>query len=262
MNGRKRILVTGMSGLIGGLAGRRLAARHEVRALNRRAVEGFETFRADVTDLEAIRPAFEGVHTVVHMAAYLGDSNSTKQISVNVRGTYNVFEAAREAGVRRVVFASSGATVHGYEKAEPFLAMVEARYADIPEPRPLITHLSPVRPNDLYGCAKVWGEALGRYYSEMHGISVLCIRLGRVVEEDRPRDARHAATYLSHRDAAQIVERCVEAPEDVRFDVFYGVSDNRARFRDIEHAREVIGYVPEDGTDTVGLSRTEEGGYG
>ena len=249
MTGRKRILVTGMSGLIGGLAGRRLAEKHEVRALNRRAVEGVETFRADITDLDAIRSAFEGVHTVVHMAAYLIGTEPERLLSVNVTGTYNVFEAAREAGVRRVVFGSSGSTASCYERDEPFLAMAEARYADIPAPRPLITHLSPVRPGGLYGCTKVWGEALGRYYSEAHGISVLCIRLGRVVAEDRPRDARHAAVYLSHRDVAQIVERCVEAPEDVRFDIVYGVSDNRARFRDIEHGREVIGYVPEDGID-------------
>jgi len=243
----KRILVTGMSGLIGGIVGRRLAEKHAVRALNRRPIDGVETLQADITDLEAIRPAFKGIDTVVHMAAYLGDANSTQQISVNVWGTYNVFEAAREAGVQRVVFGSSGATMHGHERNESILAMVEARYADIPEPRPLITHLSPVRPNSLYGCAKVWGEALGRYYSEVHGISVLCIRLGRVVQEDQPRDARHAAVYISHRDVAQIVERCVEVSENVRFDIFYGVSDNRTRFRDISHAREVIGYVPQDG---------------
>jgi nucleoside-diphosphate-sugar epimerase len=244
---RKRILVTGMSGLIGGVSGHRLAQKHEVRALNRRAVEGVETFQADIRDLDAIRPAFEGVDTVVHMAAYRGGSNSTQQISVNVWGTYNVFEAAREAGARRVVFASSGATVHGYESEEPFRAMVEARYADIPEPRPLITHLSPVRPTNLYGCAKVWGEALARSYSEAHGVSALCIRLGRVTAEDRPVDTRHAAVYLSLRDAAQMVERCVEAPEELRFDIYFAVSDNRARFRDIAHPREVIGYVPQDG---------------
>ena len=246
MTERKHILVTGMSGLIGGMAGRKLAEKHEVRALNRRAVDGVETFQADITDLDAIRPAFVGVDTVVHMAAYLGELNST-QISVNVWGTYNVFEAAREAGVRRVVFASSGATVHGYETDEPFRAMVEARYADIPEPRPLITHLSPIRPTNLYGCAKAWGEALGRTYSEAHGMSVLCIRLGRVTAEDQPRDARHAAVYLSLRDTAQIVERCVKAPDDLRFDIFFGVSDNRARFRDISHPGEMVGYIPQDG---------------
>ena len=95
----KRILVTGMSGLIGGIAGRKLAEKYEVRALNRRAVQGVETFQADITDLEAIRPAFEGVDIVVHMAAYLGNGNAAEQINVNIWGTYNVFEAAREAGV-------------------------------------------------------------------------------------------------------------------------------------------------------------------
>ena len=153
----KRILVTGMSGLIGGLVGRKLAEKYEVRALNRRAVDSVETFQADITDLKAIRPAFEGIDTVVHMAAYLGDSNSTQQISVNVWGTYNVFEAARESGVQRVVFGSSGAIMHNYERDEPFTALVEARYSDVPKPGPLLTHLSPARPNSLYGCAKVWG---------------------------------------------------------------------------------------------------------
>ena len=179
------------------MAGRKLGEKYEVRALNRRAVDGVETFQADITDLDAIRPAFEGVDTVVHMAAHLGNSNSTQQIAINVWGTYNVFEAARESGVKRVVFGSSGATMHNYERDEPFKAMAEARYDDIPEPRPLITHLSPVRPDSLYGCAKVWGEALGRYYSEAYGISVLCIRLGRVTQDDKPNEARHAAVYLS-----------------------------------------------------------------
>ena len=73
---RKRILVIGMSGLIGGLVGRKLAERHEVRALNRSAVEGYQTFRADIADLDAIRPAFEGVDTVINMANVLPQGGS------------------------------------------------------------------------------------------------------------------------------------------------------------------------------------------
>ena len=87
----KRILVTGMSGLIGGLAGRDLAQDYQVRALNRRLVahdsEGFESFQADISDLDAIRPAFEGVDTVVHMAAYLG-AEIDGHIAGNIRGVY------------------------------------------------------------------------------------------------------------------------------------------------------------------------------
>ncbi len=254
----KRILITGMSGLIGGLAGRDLARDYEVRALNRRPVasdsEGFESFQADIADLDAIRPAFEGVDTVVHMAAYLGQ-DIEGHISTNIRGVYNVYEAARGAGVRRVVFGSSGATVNLYENDEPYLSMVEARWDDVPGSVQLVNHMSPVRPKGVYGAAKLWGESLGRAYSEEYGISVICIRIGRVVEEDWPRDARHAAVYLSHRDIAQMIRRCVEAPETVRYEIVFAVSDNRGRFRDLEHAREVVGYVPQDGIRDWPLER-------
>ncbi len=254
----RRILVTGMSGLIGGLVGRALAARYRVRALNRRPVEGVECVQADIADLDAIRPAFQDVDTVVHMAAYLG-SEWSGQLSGNLVGAYNVYEAAREAGVRRLVFASSGATQMAYEADEPWKSMVEARWDDVPSPRPILTPQDPVRPNGVYGAAKVWGEALGRYYSDVHGMSVICLRIGRVLEDDRPSEARHAAVYCSHRDVVQIVERCVDAPDSVRFDVFYAVSDNRGRYRDVEHAREVIGYVAQDGITDWPMERPSAG---
>ena len=243
---KKKILLTGMSGLIGGIAARDLSDDYDLSGIGRTSVSDWPYTVADITDLDAIRPAFEGVDTVVHMAAYLGNDDQ-RHLEVNVRGTFNVFEAAREAGVRRVVFGSSGSTIHAYETEEPVLAMTEARLADIPEPRPILTHLDPPRPDNLYGAVKLFGEALGRSISERDGISVICIRLGRVRAEDRPASAREAAVYLSHRDAAQVVRRCVEAPESVMFDIVYGVSDNFTRFRDIEHAREVIGYKPQDG---------------
>lgn len=243
---RKTVLVTGMSGIIGGIAGRDLAPDYNVRALNRRPVEGFETVTADITDLDAIRPAFEGVDTVVHMAAYLGPDDS-QQFEVNVRGTHNVLQAAQEAGVKRIVFGSSGSTMHAYELGEPFLAMTEARIADIPQPAPVLTHLNEVRPDTVYGAVKLFGESLGRSFVEQYDISVICIRLGRVRAEDRPANAREASVYLSHRDAAQVVRRCVEAPGNVRFDILYGVSDNFTRFRDLDHAKDVVGYEPEDG---------------
>lgn len=243
------ILVTGMSGLIGGLAGRELASRgYQVSALNRQDVPGYPTTRADITDLDAIRPAFEGIDCVVHMAAYLGPSDAS-QLSVNIEGTYNVFEAAKDAGVKRFVFGSSGATQMGYEREEPVLSMVQARYDDIPDPPGRVYHDSPARPDRMYGVAKVAGEVMGRYYSETHGMSVICIKLGRVTAENKPDDARSAAVYLSHRDAAQIVWRCVEAPAGVRYDIVYGVSDNRTRFRDLEHTTKLVGYVPQDGAD-------------
>ena len=247
----KNILVTGMSGLIGGLSGRELARRgYIVSALNRQDVPNFPTTRASITDLDAIRPAFEGIDCVVHMAAYLGPCDSS-QLYVNINGTYNVYEAAKDAGVKRFVFGSSGATQMGYECEEPILSMVEARYDDIPDPPGRVYHDSPARPDRMYGVAKATGEIMGRYYSEVHGMSVICIKLGRVTAEDEPDSPRNAAVYLSHRDAAQIVWRCVEAPADVRYGIVYGVSDNRTRFRDLAHTTELVGYVPEDRADWI-----------
>jgi uronate dehydrogenase/NAD+ dependent glucose-6-phosphate dehydrogenase len=249
----KKVLVTGMSGLIGGIVGRHLASLgHEVRALNRQSVEGFECVQADITDYDAIRPAFDGIDTVVHLAAYLGPDDQS-QIDVNITGTYNVFEAAGDAGVKRVVFGSSGAVMMAAEKHEPIKSMIEARLDDIPDPRPVMLHTDPPRPERMYGVAKVAGEAMARLFSENHG-SAIVARIGRVRAEDRPANAREAAVHFSHRDVAQFFEKCVEAPDDVKWDVFYGVSDNFTRFRDIAHAREVIGYVPRDGIKSWPLS--------
>lgn len=245
----RKVLVTGMSGLIGGLSGKELASRgYNVSALNRQDVPGYPTTRADITNLDAIRPAFDGIDCVVHMAAYLGPSDAS-QLSVNIEGTYNVYEAAKDAGVKRFVFGSSGATQMGYESEEPVLSMVEARYDDIPDPPGRVYHDSPARPDRMYGVAKAAGEIMGRYYSETHGMSVICIKLGRVTAENEPDSPRNTAVYLSHRDAAQIVWRCVEAPANVRYGIVYGVSGNRTRFRDLEHTTNLVGYIPEDGAE-------------
>ncbi|MCZ6539661.1 MAG: NAD-dependent epimerase/dehydratase family protein, partial [Chloroflexi bacterium] len=126
----KKILVTGMSGLIGGIVGRHLASLgHDIRALNRGPVEGFDTVQADITDYNAIRPAFDGIDTVIHLAAYLG-SDDKSQIDVNIAGTYNLFEAGGDAGVKRVIFGSSGAVQRAAEKYEPIKSMIEARVGD------------------------------------------------------------------------------------------------------------------------------------
>ena len=132
--GVKRVLITGMSGLIGGILRRHLEelGGYELRALNRRAVEGIECVQADIADLEAIKPAFEGVDVVAHMAAYLGDDSFEGQLPVNVIGAYNVYEAARLAGVKRVVFASSGATARGFETEPPYDAIAQGRYDEVP----------------------------------------------------------------------------------------------------------------------------------
>ncbi len=247
---RRPVLVTGMSGLIGRALRSLLEGRADLRALNRGAVEGVPCHRADIADLEAIAPAFAGVDTVVHLAADATSPNPPWDsiLRNNVTGTYNVYEAARRTGVKRVVFASSGATVSGIEKDKPYRDLVAGRYEGLTS-WPMVTHLSPVRPAALYGVSKVWGEALGRQFADTHGLSVICVRIGRVHAEDRPMSPRDFSVWCSQRDIVRLIERCVEAPEALRYDIFFGTSRNKWGYRDLEHPRAVLGWEPVDAAE-------------
>jgi NAD+ dependent glucose-6-phosphate dehydrogenase len=103
------------------------------------------------------------------------------------------------------------------------------------------------RPVNFYGYTKVAGESLGRYYHDRYGMSVICIRFGAVTERDVPASPAQAAVYMSKRDAAQAVERTVKASPEIGFEAFYALSDNAARFRDLERAYQLIGFRPQDG---------------
>jgi nucleoside-diphosphate-sugar epimerase len=111
---------------------------------------------------------------------------------------------------------------------------------------PVITAEDPPRPVGLYPSSKVWGEALAHTYAHRHGLSCLCLRIGWVLGEDRPPMREGQAIWCSQRDIVQLVERCINAPEELRFDIFYGASDNRWGWLDIDHARNVLGYDPQD----------------
>ena len=108
-----------------------------------------------------------------------------------------------------------------------------------------------VRPLGVYGATKIWGEALGRHFSDAYDMSVLCVRIGAVRPEDRPRETREYTSYLSHRDLVQMLVRCIDAPDDLMYDVFFATSSNRYGYRDLEHPKEVLGYVPQDSVDDL-----------
>ena len=246
----KKVLITGMSGLIGGLLRDHLDARggYELSALNRRPVEGVKCFQADIADLEAIKPAFEGIDVVAHLAAYTEIDDWKGNLSGNIIGSYNVYEAARLAGVKRVVFVSSGSTIRNWSLEEPYKAIAEGRYDDVPSDFDVITHQM-IRPDSIYGAAKVWGEAVGRHFADTYGISVLCLRIGTVYADDRPHTTHDFAVYLSNRDVVQILQRCIDAPDDLLYDVFMATSDNPHGYRDLSHPREVLGYEPRDSAE-------------
>jgi nucleoside-diphosphate-sugar epimerase len=257
-----RVLITGVQGVIAGavLADlRREVGRYEVYGVNRcanpweygdrvagRALPQDRSRIADLSDIHAVRRAVEGMDVVLHLGEGGPDAAWRDVLTSNVVGTYNVFEACREASVRRVVYASSAMVCWGYMQDEPYRAIRERRLDDLPTALPMVTKTSAPRPADTYAASKLWGEALGRVYADVHGLSVLCLRFGWVDDQDTPWKPDLESLWCSQRDAAQLVRRCVEAPGDLRFDVFFGVSANLRRWVDIDDARDRVGYAPVD----------------
>jgi len=208
---------------------------------------GHETVVADVTEYEAIRPAFDGQDAVVHLAGVTNEAPWPDILEANIVGAQNVYQAACEAGVQSVVFASTNHVVGGYE---------DEHAPEIYGPKSgiVIDHTDPIRPDSFYGVSNALGEALGRYYVAYEDAPSRCyaLRIGNVsfAEDDYPDSDRLRAIWQSRRDFAHQVDCCLQ-DESVAFEVFYGVSDNDRRWFDLEHARATIGYRPRDNGETV-----------
>jgi len=263
------LLITGSSGLIGTAAWRRLEdfpERYRLRGLDVAADpdRSAATVIGNVADMVAVRAAVTGAHTVVHLGANGGPGSLWDRVrESNLVGTYNVFEASREAGVRRIVFASTGQVTWNWEQEPPLSEAISGTYDGPPGGYARVDHTWPVRPSGIYAASKLWGEALGRYYSDVHGISVIVIRFSAVNRADSPLHptssinpgdvddpiGRSFSIWTSQRDAAQLIQRAVDAPPSVKFDIFYSGSDNRWGVRDISHAEEVLGFRPDDSAE-------------
>ena len=257
-----KTLVTGATGHIGSSTYLTLAEqpdRYDVFGLDRTrefsrrlpqrnahlAIPTDHFFESDLADFDAVRAAVEGMQVVVHLGADPGDDGSWESLrDNNVIGTYHIFQACHYAGVSRVVAASSIMVSQGHRDQEPYRSITEKRWDDIPAEYPLITPDIPAEPRGIYGATKVWTESLARVYAAK-GMSCICIRIGQV-ERDRPRPPNGHDIFVSQRDIVQIIERSINADPSVRFDIFYGMSNNDYRWTDIEHARQVIGYEPQD----------------
>ena len=260
---KKRILITGTSGLVGNVLYRHLAPqldRYDLFALDHSSkpsnrilekdvylIPADHFIQADLLDFQRIQQAVRGMDVVVHLAAD-PDGHSWESVrDNNMIGTYNIFESCRQGSVPRIVYASSLMVNFGYPPDELYGAILHGQSAGLPDEIPLLTHLDPTRPSGIYAASKVWGEALAYVYSFQHHLSCLCVRLGWVVGENQPRPNHCGGDWLSFADCARFLQFCIDAPAEVRFDVFYAISDNRYRFVDLEHARQVLGDVPLEG---------------
>jgi uronate dehydrogenase len=242
-----QILITGANGLVGGVLLEGLRRTHSVRGLDIRP-GGRADLIVDMRRQEDAAAAFLGADTVIDLAANSRADASWEDVRANnLPATLNALEAARRAGVRRLIFASSNHVTGLAERDEPYTSIVAGRYKGL-EPATLLRLRTdaPVRPDGPYGIAKAMGEAAGRFYAEEYGMSVICLRIGSFVREDRPVNTRNYATFLSHRDLLALVGACLSAPDGLRFGIYYGVSANRWRIWDIENAERELHYGPLD----------------
>ncbi len=232
-----RVLVTGAAGRIGSYFSKHADGKYDLKLLVHEsddvsAVESLgEVVVGDVTNLESFKAAATGVDVILHLA---GDPSPhatwDSLLPVNIVGTYNCFAAAKEAGVRRVVFASSIHAVSGY-------------------PRERQVHPAmPVNPGDLYGVSKCFGEALGRHMAEREGVGCIVVRIGAfqpIAKAEDPAGLGLLDAFVSRRDLNQLLQKSVEA-DHLKFAIVHGLSDNSFNFMDISSARELLGYEPQD----------------
>ncbi|MEU2332103.1 NAD(P)-dependent oxidoreductase [Streptomyces sp. NPDC006654] len=229
----RTLLLTGAAGGLGTLMRSLLPEYgYALRLLDVRPVEGEpDAITADLADQDALREAVRGVDAVLHLAGISLEAPFEKILRSNIEGTYNLYEAAREAGVPRIVFASSNHAV-GYTRA----------------PRagePLIPVDTPRRPDTFYGLSKSFGEDLAQLYWDRHGLETVSVRIGSCFPE--PADVRMLSVWMSPADGARLFHAALTA-DKVGHTVVYGSSANTRLWWDLSTAR-ALGYEPQDDSE-------------
>jgi uronate dehydrogenase len=233
-----RLLLTGAAGGLGRELRRRLAAHCRVLRLSDVAELGSaaaheEVVPAALEDRAAMRGLLADVDAVVHLGGVSTEQPFDAILPANIVGVYNLYEAARVHGVRRIVFASSNHVTGFYRQSE------------------VVGPLDPVRPDGYYGISKAFGENLSRFYFDRYGIETVCLRIGSSFPE--PVDRRMLATWLSYDDLERLVVASLSAPV-VGHSIVYGMSDNTLSWWDNTAARH-IGYRPQDSSEPFRAAR-------
>jgi uronate dehydrogenase len=235
--GRLRVFLTGATGRVGRVLVPAFREVYDLRTLHRRPpADCADAVLGDLQDRDRLSALMEGYDVVVHLAAVSHEAPFVEEIvPVNIVGAYNVVEAAHQAGVRRIVFASTCHVVQ-FRQSQRTIAAAE-----------------PYRPETIYGVSKAFGEVLGRYYHEQFGMEFVAIRIGWLLLYDDPElrtSAFKRGIWLSPRDAVSLFRLAIERP-GVGYAVVFGTSTTDREVVSLRTAREALGYEPAD--DVVGL---------
>jgi nucleoside-diphosphate-sugar epimerase len=236
-----RVLITGINGNIGTILHEAFKNTYDVYGVDQEGEFSEQVLSANIANYPEIAEAIQKL-SPIHAINPKVNASWEDVLHANIVGTRNVFEAAREFQVRRVIFASSNHVTGAYEGFAEDLHLHKQH-----EPRKISVE-DPIRPDSDYGVSKAFGEAVARYYCARWGIEAICLRIGVVLPNDDPtRNLHNRKIWLSHRDLVQLVEKSLIS--NVVFGIYYGVSNNRGAFWDISNARMELGYQPvDDGT--------------
>jgi uronate dehydrogenase len=224
----KTVLITGAAGDVGSHLRRELAGKYNlllsdikpIRALAARE----KSAPGDVAKLSDMLRVTRDVDAIVHLGGFSVEGPWEMILRANIVGCYNLFEAARRNGVKRVLFASSNHATGFYKREEK------------------IDHRVYPKPDSRYGVSKAFGEQIGSLYADKYGMEVFCMRIGNVTVA--PPDKRRLSNWISPRDFARLVSVGIDNP-NIRFEIVYGVSDNKRSWYDNANARR-LGYQPQD----------------
>tara|TARA_Y100001936_G_C16087373_1_gene682836 strand:- start:668 stop:1459 length:792 start_codon:yes stop_codon:yes gene_type:complete len=244
----KNILVTGSSGLIGGILQDKLK-NYNLFGVD--IIEGnYKNFEnADVSDAKKLENIMSknNIDTVVHLAGNASVNADWDSLSKNnFTGTLNVFNACKKSGVKKIIFASSNHAVGLFENDSPYKEIINGDYKKVSNDFDLISPNCEVRPDSLYGVSKAYGENLGRYYFEEFGIQIACLRIGSVIKNNNPvvkNSNRFFSTWCSHEDIAGLVKACIDSNK-IGFEIFFGVSNNTWKIWDISNYKDLLSFYP------------------
>jgi uronate dehydrogenase len=224
----KTVLITGAAGSVGSFLRPELNTKYKLRLSDLRPMKQLgpnESFvQGDVARLSDMLRATKGVDAIIHLGGFAVEGPWDVILRANIIGCYNLFEAARRNGVKRVLFATSNHACGFYRRDHK------------------IDHKVYPKPDSRYGVSKVFGEQLGSLYADKYGMEVFCIRIGNAATA--PADKRRLSIWVSPRDLAQLMQIGIDHPE-IRFEIVYGVSGNRRSWYDNANA-ERLGYRPQD----------------
>ncbi|MDQ8732145.1 NAD(P)-dependent oxidoreductase [Bradyrhizobium sp. LHD-71] len=225
----KKVLVTGAAGHVGQWTRKCLQSKVGLLRLSdiaplKDAAENEEIRPCDLTDAQDLERLVTGIDYVVHLGASLNVDDWPETLRVNIEGTYNLYEAARRAGVKRIAYASSHHVIGMYPVGQT------------------LGLDAPMRPDSLYGLSKCFGENLARYYWDKFGLESVCWRIGTA--RPRPGEIRELSTWLSEQDYERLLLRSLQTPA-IGFLPVYGISANRDAWWDNGQAR-ALEFEPQD----------------